>query len=92
MPGDMSAAVRSVRKVSAEEAGEIRAARTPGISTLEGRHVEIDVLEANSGMRRCTAGMRYTHRKGVGPGSGASERHLILSGGDSKRSGRARLC
>ncbi|MGN1370640.1 MAG: TlpA family protein disulfide reductase [Aristaeellaceae bacterium] len=42
---EISAALRSIRKVSAAEAEEILAARLQSVKTLEGQNVEIDVLE-----------------------------------------------
>lgn len=42
---EISAGLRSIRKVSAAEAEEILAARPQIIKTLEGQNVEIDVLE-----------------------------------------------
>lgn len=43
--GEMTAAVRNVRKVSAEEAEAIRDAKDKGVKTLEGETAEIEVLE-----------------------------------------------
>lgn len=43
--GEMVAAIRSVRKVSAEEAQKIMDAKDKGIKTLEGDTVEIEALE-----------------------------------------------
>lgn len=43
--GDMLAAVRNIRKVSAEEAAAILAARDPGVKTLEGETAEIEVIQ-----------------------------------------------
>lgn len=43
--GEMTAAIRNVRKVSAEETETIMAAKDKGIKTLEGETAEIEVIE-----------------------------------------------